>query len=410
MKFHRNILLLFLFLFMITCAGCSSSKDPEESTQEENNNSSAEASTEGMDEITLEGMAADVLEDMTLDEKIGQLFFVCTDSLDGMAETFLTEEMKESLNRYQPGGIILFSFNLEDQSQTKNFIHDMQQEVTIPMFIGVDEEGGAVARIGNHENMGTTAFPSMKEIGEQGDTAKAYEVGSTIGKEISEIGFNLDFAPVADVMTNEENVEIGDRSFGEDPKLVSNMVKEVVKGLQSQGVSATLKHFPGQGSCGEDTHKGFANLDISIDEMRNIDFLPFEKGIQAGADLVMMSHVACGDVTGDDLPSSLSKIIVSDILRSELRYDGIIITDAMNMKSITKFFEADEAAIKAFKAGNDMILMPNDFLLAVEGISDAVKNGKIKEEKIDEAVTRILKVKLKRGIIPGDFKYLMNEE
>ena len=406
MKSYRRISLCFLLciiLIMSSVSGCR--RHPSEKSSEERT-SAAEATTQpgdiSMDDITLEGMAGDVLSTMTLEEKIGQLFIVCTDSLDFSAETSMTKEMKENLARFQPGGVIFFSFNIENREQTSTFIDDMQKCVKIPLFIGVDEEGGMVARIGNNKDMGTTAFPTMKIIGDSGSPEEARNVGETIGKEISELGFNLDFAPVADVMTNEANEEIGERSFGSDPKLVSDLVVEVVKGLQKYDVCATLKHFPGQGSSGEDTHKGYVGLDVTIDNLRETDFLPFRSGIEAGADFAMTSHVSVSQVTGNDLPSSLSDIVVNDILRDELQFENVIITDAMNMKSITKFYDANEAAKLAFQAGNDMILMPDDFALAVEGILDAVNEGDIEEEEIDQAVMRILKVKIKRGIIPED--------
>ncbi len=398
MKFIR-ISMMTILLSLVLLAGCGKNdKSTEEGT------TSIEQNDE-IDDVTCDGMVKDVLSQMSLEEKIGQLFIVCTDSLDFYAETSVTDEMKENLQTYQPGGIVFYSFNLESRDQVTTFIEDMQAEVKIPMFMSVDEEGGPVSRIANHENMGTTQFPSMKEIGETEDVTKAYEVGSVIGKEISELGFNLDFAPVADVISSEENTEIGERSFGSDPELVSSMVKEVVKGLQSNNVSATLKHFPGQGSSTEDTHKGFSDMDLTIDELRGVDLIPFTEGIKAGVDFIMVSHVALSTVTGDDLPSSLSSIVVTDILRNELQFDNVIITDGMNMKSITKFFDSDEAAVKAFQAGNDMILMPDDFTSAVGGILEAVDSGKISEDDIDDAVRRILRIKIRRGILTQDSEY-----
>ncbi len=405
MKSYQRISLCILLCIVLTIpsvSGCHK-QSSEVSTN------APEATTQGedlsMDDITLDGMAGDVLSTMTLEEKIGQLFIVCTDSLDFSAETSITDEMKENLARYQPGGVIFFSFNIKTPEQTKSFIDEMQKSVKIPLFIGVDEEGGMVARIGNNKEMGTTSFPTMKVIGDSGSPEEAGKVGETIGKEISGLGFNLDFAPVADVMTNEANEEIGERSFGSDPKLVSDMVAEEVKGLQKYDVSATLKHFPGQGSSGEDTHKGYVGLDVTIDNLRDTDFLPFKSGIAAEADFVMTSHVSVSQITGNDLPSSLSDIVVNAILRDELEFENVIITDAMNMKSITKFYDSDEAAKLAFQAGNDMILMPDEFSLAVEGILDAVNDGDIEPEQIDQAVLRILKVKIKRGIIPEDSAY-----
>lgn len=400
--------IMFMILaVLLTGCGKKEKKASGEDRPQEESSTGAEEESSRLDEITLDGMAGDVLATMSLEEKIGQLFVVCTDSLDFSAEKKITDEMRENLEKYQPGGVILFSFNLEDPQQTETFIRDMQDSVKIPLFIGVDEEGGLVARIANNEKMNTTAFPTMKAVGDMGSTEYAREMGETIGREISALGFNLDFAPVVDVMTNEANTEIGERSFGSDPQLVSDLAVEVVEGLQKYDVSATLKHFPGQGSSGDDTHRGYVGLDVDIENLRKTDFLPFKKGIAAGADFVMVSHVAVDQVTGSDVPSSLSKIVISDILRDELEFEKIIITDAMNMKSITKFYDSDEAAKLAFQAGNDMILMPDDFALAVEGIMEAVNDGSIHEEDIDRAVLRILKVKILRGVIPEDSAFFL---
>lgn len=270
------------------------------------------------------------------------------------------------------------------------------------MFIAVDEEGGRVSRIANTEGMNTTKFPSMSEIGATKDPAQAEQAGDTIGREIHDLGFNLDLAPVADIATNNTNTEIGDRSFGSEPDLVSDMVVSMVKGLQKNGVSATLKHFPGQGDTGEDTHRGYVNLDTNIDRLRDVEFAPFEAGIDAGADMVMVSHVAVSNITQNEVPASLSHLMVTDILRGELQFDGAVITDAMNMKVITKFYDPAQAAMMAIEAGNDIILMPDDFVEAYNGLIEAVKDDDLSEDKIDDAVERILAVKIRRGIIPVD--------
>ena len=399
-NYKRVALLLCIMLLTGALAGCGWSKKEKDKSE----NSTKSSEDKAVDEITLDGMVSDALSKMTLKEKIGQLFIVCTDSLDFNAETEVTEKMRKNLEEYKPGGVIFFSYNLKNRTQVKEMISDMQKTAEIPLFIAVDEEGGSVARIANSKNMQTTKFPAMAEIGKTGDSKNAYHVGETIGKEIYELGFNLDFAPVADINTNAENTEIGNRSFGSEPKTVADMVSQEVKGLQAQGVSATLKHFPGQGQCGEDTHKGYVELNATIDRLRDVEFLPFKSGISAGADMVMMSHVAVSKITGKETPASLTKLMVTDILREELQFDNVIITDAMNMKVITKFYDADQAAVMAVQAGNDMILMPDNFEQAFEGVLEAVKDGTISESKINEAVSRILSVKIRRGILPTDSK------
>ena len=401
MRKYRIITMLLCFsLVMGLLTGCSSHKKKEKAEK----STSALKNSGEFDDITLEGMVSDVLSGMTLKEKIGQMFIVCTDSLDFDAETEVTETMEQKLKEYKPGGVIFFSYNIKTREQVKNMIAEIEKTTELPLFISVDEEGGSVARIANSKNMHTTKFPAMAEIGKSGDSKNAYNVGETIGKEIHELGFNLDFAPVADINTNSENTEIGNRSFSSEPKTVADMVAQEVKGLQSQGVSATLKHFPGQGQCGEDTHKGYVELDATIDRLREVEFLPFKAGIAADSDMVMMSHVAVSQITGKETPASLTKLMVNDILREELQFNNVIITDAMNMKVITKFYDADQAAVMAVEAGNDMILMPDNFELAFEGLLEAVKDGTISENQIDEAVGRILTVKIRRGIIPKDSK------
>ncbi len=406
-KYKITALLLCLTLLTGMLAGCSFGKKHKKKAE---GSTKTDTKSDNLDEITLDGMVSDVLSKMTLKEKIGQMFIVCTDSLDFNAETKVSDKMKQKLKEYTPGGVIFFSYNLKNRDQVKTMIADMQATQEIPLFISVDEEGGSVARIANSRNMKTTKFPSMSEIGKTGDSKNAYNVGETIGKEIKELGFNLDFAPVADINTNTENTEIGNRSFGSDAKTVSEMVAQEVKGLQAQGVSSTLKHFPGQGECGEDTHKGYVNLNETIDRLRDVEFQPFESGISAGADMVMMSHVAVSQVTGKETPASLTKLMVNDILREELQFDNVIITDAMNMKVITKFYDADQAAVMAVEAGNDMILMPDNFEQAYEGVLEAVKDGTLSESQIDESVSRILAVKIKRGILPESSKLFRQNE
>lgn len=353
-----------------------------------------------LDDITMNGMVDDILDQMTLEEKVGQMFLVSTDSLDYDAETSVTDQMKDRLGKYHIGGIIYFSFNIKDRDQITSFIREAQEAYKIPLFTAVDEEGGSVARIANTEGMGVTIFPSMAEIGKSGDPTSAYALGKTLAQDLSDLGFNVDFAPVADIVTNTENTEIGDRSFGSDPDLVSQFVSQEVKGLQENGVCSTLKHFPGQGDTSEDTHRGYVDLETSIDRLREVEFLPFQAGIEAGADFVMVSHVSVKAVTGQEVPASLSKLMISDILRDELQYDGIIITDALNMKSITKFYDSGQAALKAVKAGVDMILMPDDMEEAYTEVLDAVKRGSIDESRIEESVRRILTAKIRRGILP----------
>lgn len=257
--------------------------------------------------------------------------------------------------------------------------------------------------------MKVTKFENMADIGEKEDYNRAYIVGDTIGKEINELGFNLDFAPVADVITNPNNTEIGRRSFGSDPEIVANMVKEVVKGLQENNVSATLKHFPGHGGSEENSHNEFSYTPQTLEGMRKTEFLPFISGIEEDVDFIMISHISAPNVTGDNTPSSLSKTIITDLLRKELGYENIVTTDALNMKAISNYYSPKDAAIKAINAGADVLLMTPDFKNVYDHVLESVQNGTISEERINESVERILKVKIKRNIVSNDKTFSKNE-
>lgn len=367
-----------------------------------------------LDTSILDEMSTKILRSLSLEEKIGQMFIANIELLDPASPKSyqyqdVTEMMQKSMDSYKPGGLIFFSRNIKTRKQTKKFIRNLQDVSGIPLFISVDEEGGEISRIANNDKMGTTKFPNMAEIGATGDAKNAFSVGDTIGKEMKQLGFNLDFAPVADINTNPDSPEIGDRSFGSDVKLVSKMVPEVVKGLQGQGVSSALKHFPGHGDASSDTHKGYANITQSIKRLRAVEFKPFQAGIRAGADFVMVSHLAINNVTGDDEPASMSRLMITDILRNELGYKNIVITDALNMKAITSVYTPGEAATTAVKAGADMLLMPNNLDEAYEALQTAVLDGDIDESRIDESVSRILQTKIKRGIIPLDSPLLIDQ-
>ena len=212
---------------------------------------------------------------------------------------------------------------------------------------------------------------------------------------MKELNFNVDFAPVADVFSNPENTVIGDRAFGSDPELVSEMVSMTVKGLQSEGVLATLKHFPGHGDTAEDSHSGYASSYRSLEELERCDFLPFRAGIEVDAAFVMAGHISLPNVLNDQTPASLSYEIVTELLRKKMQFNGIIITDALNMGAISQHYSSGEAAVMAVDAGVDMLLMPADFYAAYEALLNAVQEGRISQERIDESVLRILQTKEK---------------
>ena len=353
-----------------------------------------EKKTDEQTEQTVEEKAQNMMEHMSLEEKIYQLFVVTPEQLTGVSTVTMAGDTTRAALEAQPvGGIVFFAPNLLNREQTITMIQNMQSYSKTGLFIAVDEEGGSVMRLGNNSEMGITAIPSMESVGDTEDISQAYRVGNTIGSEISQLGFNLDFAPVADVNSNPNNTVIGT-----DPEKVAEMVAACVKGFRDSGMVCTLKHFPGHGDTEEDSHYGEAKSWKTLDELRTCELRPFQAGIEAGASMIMVGHITLPNVT-EEIPATLSHDIVTGILREEMKYNGIIITDSMAMNAIANWYSSDEAAVKAIQAGCDMILMPYQLESAVNGIETAVNSGDITEERIEESVLRILKAKLEAGII-----------
>ena len=302
---------------------------------------------------------------------------------------------KQMLSEYPVGGLVYFSKNIQSADQLKEMLDTTRNTMIYPVFLAVDEEGGSVSRVagaGLADNVG-----DMSEIGSTCDPEKAKEVGTTIGTYLSQFGFNVDFAPVADVVSV-ENAVIGNRSFGSDPNVVGTMVAAEVQGLQESGVSACLKHFPGIGDTTTDTHDEKTVSEKTLEDMQQTDLPAFQSGINAGVDFVMVSHISLPNVVGDDTPCSLSGTVINDLLRNQLGYDGIVITDALDMSAITDSYSSAEAAVKAIEAGADMLLMPENFEEAYQGVLEAVQNGTISEERINESLKRIYRVKYRDRI------------
>lgn len=344
--------------------------------------------------------AADkILNDMTLEEKVYQMMFVAPEDITGVGVALQAgETTKKALEEYPVGGIIYFAQNFESREQITKMIKSTQSYSRIPLFISVDEEGGRVSRLGSNPSMGTVKHPPMLEIGKTEDFEKAYETGKTLANDLKSLGFNMDFAPVADVLINKNNTEIGDRSFGNDTEIVSMMVENCVRGLQENGVSATLKHFPGAGATSVDSHTGYSANPRTAKELRSTEFQPFIAGIDAGADFVMISHMTLTNAIKENLPCSLSKEVVTDMLVNELGFKGIIITDSFRMGAVTEHYLPEEIGVMAIKAGNDMILMPKDMQATHKGIVDAVNTGEISEERINESVRKILQKKIEKDL------------
>ena len=345
------------------------------------------------------------LQKMTLREKVGQLFCVRLESLDpsihwttyddlaGLNILEVTENMKRTNENYPVGGIILYAWNIDNETQLASIITDIRTLNGSPLLC-IDEEGGRVSRIANNPNFNVKKYESMAAIGATGNPQNAYECGNTIGTYLKRYGFDIDFAPVADVNTNPENVIIGPRAFSDDPAVAAPMVTNYLQGLKDAGITGCIKHFPGHGDTKSDTHYGYASTQKTWEEMMNCEMVTFRAGILWGCQLIMSAHIGAPNVTGSDVPSTMSPIILQDKLRGELGYQNIIVTDGMEMGAITQQYTSAEAAVGSIKAGVDIVLGPRHFIEAFDAVMTAVNDGTISEERINQSVRRILKLKL----------------
>ena len=337
----------------------------------------------------------DCISQMTLEDKVAGLFLVSPESITGVtAATTAGSGTQEALTKYAVGGFVYTKKNIVNGDQLKEMLANTVAMSKYPMFYTVYEEGGDVTSLAS-AGLDVKTFDSMYKIGATADTANAYNLGNTIGLYLKDYGFNLDLAPVTDIVTSVDTSFMKERSFGSDPTVVGAMVSSCVQGFTDAGISSCLKHFPGQGNATEDTTNAYSVLDLSYKELQEKELIPFVEGIKAGAEFVMMSHVTVPQITGDSTPSSLSKAMITDVLRGDLGFDGVVITDALNKKAITDYYTTDQAAVMAIQAGADMIMLPDDFATAYQAILTAVQNGTITEDRINESLHRIYMVKYK---------------
>lgn len=353
------------------------------------------------------------IENMTLREKLGQMFFVVPEAFDltltqteidkvkTKSSSVLLDEMKINLQKYPAGGICFFAKNIDTPEQVKKYISDLQEASSIPLFIAVDEEGGRVARIARNKNFNVTTISSALKIGSTNNPCNAYDMGLTIGTYLQELGFNTDFAPVADIWTNPENRIIGDRAFSTTPDEAGSMIKACIEGFHGTKTFTTVKHFPGHGDTSDDSHTGSVYTYKTWEELKACEMIPFASGINAGTDFIMVGHIKTPNATDDNLPATLSGTWITDRLKGEMNFTGLVITDAMGMKAISGYYSPVQAAEMAIEAGADIILMPPDYTKVFEEILAAIGEGKISEERINQSVNKILK--LKRNFMPKDF-------
>lgn len=352
-----------------------------------------------------ESEVEEMLRKMTLREKVGQLFFVRPEALDpdihwenpptDLAPLKLqevNEKMKRQNKSYPVGGIILYDWNINDETQLAKFLPQLKALNGKPL-ICIDEEGGRVARLANNPNFHVKKYESMAAIGATGNPANAYECGNTIGTYLKRYGFDIDFAPVADVNTNPDNIIIGKRAFSDDPAVAAPMVVNYLQGLKDAGIVGCIKHFPGHGDVKTDTHYGYAQTQKTWAEMLSCEMVTFRAGINWGCQLVMTAHIGAPKVIGSDIPSTMSSVMLQNKLRGELGYRNIIVTDALEMGAITKQYTNVDAVLGCLQAGVDIVLCPKEYAEVFDAVVKAVENGTISETRLNDSVRRILMLK-----------------
>lgn len=326
------------------------------------------------------------IEEMSLKEKVGQLFAV---GFDGITPS---RKIIDLIENEKIGAIIYFSRNVENTRQLWELSRSLQDYSEIPLFISIDQEGGLVVRI----TEGVTSSPGNMAIGATAEPAHSENIAEIVGKELRTLGINMNLAPCLDVNNNPNNPVIGVRSFGEDPKKVSEMGMAAIRGYRKAKIVPTIKHFPGHGDTDIDSHLDMPVVLHDMSRIENIELYPFREAIDDEVECIMISHIAFPDLEDSCIPATLSKKIVTGLLRKKLKYNGIVMTDCMEMKAILEQYDIEEAAIRAIEAGVDIVLISHTYELqkrTIDAIVKAVESGRISEERIDISVRRIMELK-----------------
>ncbi|MEH7272272.1 beta-N-acetylhexosaminidase [Neobacillus vireti] len=339
----------------------------------------------------------DQIESMTMEEKVGQMLMF------GLEEDHLTDKTIKFIQDHHIGGMILFRENIKNANQLvqlTNQIKEINSETSkLPIFISVDEEGGLVSRMPPE----IKNLPKSAVIGNVNSKKIADQVGVAIGERVGAFGFNMTMAPVLDINSNPNNPVIGERSFGNNEKVVTEMGLAEMKGIQGKNVIPVIKHFPGHGDTDVDSHKGLPVIEHDLDRLTSLEFIPFQKAIKQNADMVMAAHILLPKID-QNYPSSLSREVITGLLKEQLKFKGVVITDDLTMGAILKNYEIGDAAVKAIQAGNDIVLVCHGYEnqeKVLRAVLNAVQNGDISEKQINDSVYRILSLKE---------KYQLNDE
>jgi beta-N-acetylhexosaminidase len=357
------------------------------------------------------------IKHMTMEEKVGQMLMPDFRTWKGQNVTVMNNEIAKLVKDYHLGGVILFRENTVTADQTTKLVSAYQDAAEkYGLLISIDQEGGIVTRLQTGTDM-----PGNMALGATRSKETAEKVGKAIGEELNALGINMNFGPVLDVNNNPDNPVIGVRSFSENPELVADLGNAYIKGLHETGTAATAKHFPGHGDTAVDSHVGLPSVPHDIDRLKDVELYPFQQAMDAGIDAIMSAHVTFPkiddtkaiskkDGTEVSVPGTLSHKILTGLMREEMGFKGVIVTDAMNMGAIADHFGPVDAAIRAVKAGADILLMPVGIEAVANGIYDAVASGDISEDRLEQSVERILILKLNRGVVKAEVEKSLDEK
>ena len=337
------------------------------------------------------------LKNMSLSDKIGQMIMI-----DYRDVTEMTVKLENILTKYNPGGFILFKSNITTFNQTKQFLNDIKNATNIKSIISVDQEGGRVQRL--DERVGFNKYPPMSEIGKTMNESIAFELGSKMGTELRTIGVDMDMAPVLDIFSNPQNKVIGDRAFSTNSEIVKKMALSYADGLKKENIIAVGKHFPGHGDTSKDSHIDLPVIEKDLETLKQLELIPFIEAVNKKLPGLMVAHIAVPKITKDTIPSSLSKIMINDLLRNDMKYKGLIMPDSLKMKALTSYFKNEDIYLRCIDAGNDFLLMPQNIKEAYEIIYRKVNEGIISEERIEQSVYKILSTKFDYGFFVNEYQ------
>lgn len=376
------IILSFITGYIITYSSLSKRKEEDKGMEGKNSAGIESPVKKNEDKIKSE------IDGMSLEEKVGQLFIV------GVEGDTISSSIRSMIEEYHVGGFIFMGKSIKSTKQLLKLMNDIKAANSsnkIPLFLSIDHEGGRVDRLPGEFKR----YPSNREIGKINSLELSYDIGSAMAYELSSLGFNMNFAPVFDVYSNPQNKVIGDRSFGTSPGLVGSLGIETMKGLQDGNIIPVGKHFPGHGDTAVDSHVGIPRINKDLGQLNSLELIPFREAIKNNVEGIMIAHILLPKIDAK-YPATLSKTIINDILREEMGFKGIVVTDDMTMGAIAKNYKIGDAAVKSIEAGSDLILIAHDYnkaAAAFDSIINAVKSGSIREERINESLYRILLLK-----------------